>query len=169
MAESNQNTLSARKVSTSINRRMTSFCFGRLSGPQAVWLAFGTSLPQSTFFYKKHLSVVYTDGFPSVDHTSLSKSGKLNRGSHCGLSSEVLSRAYIISRVNCLKVFNGDDTLGDSRGVPQAPVDQSPGVLNGHRPFVLFKDGTQTEARGTSCPTQLPSARPILEYKARAH
>lgn len=168
MAESNQNALSARKVSTSINRRMTSFCFGCLSGPQAVWLAFDTSLPQSTFF-KKHLSVVYTDGFPSVDHTSLSKSGKLNRGSHCGLSSEVLSRAYIISRVNRLKVFNGDDTLGDSRGVPQAPVDQSPGVLNGHRPFVLFKDGTQTEARGTSCSTQFPSTRPILEYKARAH
>lgn len=57
MAESNQNTLSARKVSTSINRRMTSFCFGRLSGPQAVWLAFGTSLPQSTFL-KKSTSVL---------------------------------------------------------------------------------------------------------------
>lgn len=57
MVESNQNTLSARKVSTSINRWMTSFSFGHLSDPQAVWLAFGNSLPQSTF--KKNTSVLY--------------------------------------------------------------------------------------------------------------
>lgn len=106
---------------------------------------------------------------PSAHYTSLSKSGKLNSGSYCSLPSEILSRAYVIACINGLKVFNGNDTLGDSCGVAQASVDQSPGVLNGHRPFVLFKDGTQTEARGTSCLTPLPSTRPILEYKAHAH
>lgn len=126
---------SSRKVSTSFNRRMTSVLV--LASHKAFF-----------FFFLKHPDVVYTDGFPSVDHTSLSKSGKLNSGSHCCLSSEILSRAYIISCINRLKVFNSDDTLGDSCGVPQSSVDQSPGVLNGHGPFILFKDGTQTEARG---------------------
>lgn len=136
MVESNQNTLSARKVSTCITRQMTSFCFGCLSDPQAVvglWY-----WPPTKHFVRKHLDVVHTDGFPSADRTSLSKSGKLNSGSHCCLSSEILSCAYIISCINRLKVFNSDDTLGDSCGVAQSSVDQSPGVLNGHRPFVLF-------------------------------
>lgn len=150
---------------------MTSVCFGCLSDPQAevgLWY-----WPPTKLFLKKkkkkHLDVVYTDGFPSVDRTSLSKSGKLNSGSHCRLSSEILSRAYIISGINRLKVFNSDDTLGDSCGVPQSSVDQSPGILNGHGPFVLFKDGTQTDATGTGCFAGLPSTQPILEYKAHAH
>lgn len=85
-------------------------------------------------------------GVPLVHH-SLSKSRELNSGSYCGLSAEILSCAYVIARINGLKVFNGNDTLRDSCGVSQSSVNQSPGVLNGHRPFVLFKHGTQTETR----------------------
>ena len=77
-------------------------------------------------------------GIPLVHYSSLSKSGKLNSGRYCGLSSEILSCAYVVARINGLKVFHDNDTLGDSCGVSQSSVNQSPGVLDGHRPFVLL-------------------------------
>lgn len=98
-------------------------------------------------------------GFPSVHGTSLSKSGKLNSGSDCGLSLEVLGRADVISRVNGLKVFHRHDALGEPGDVAPASVDQPPGVMDRHGPFILCNDTRRDEARGTRDYKQAPATQ----------
>lgn len=69
---------------------------------------------------------------------SLSMSGELHGGGHCGFSSKVLSGANVIPCISGLEAFHRHDALGHSRGVPASSVDQPPSVLNCHHPLLLL-------------------------------
>lgn len=119
-------------------------------------------------------------GCPSVHGTSFSKSGERHGGGYCGLSLGVLGRADVIARVDGLQVLHRQDALRDPGGVAQAPVDQPPGILDGHRPFVLLND-THRDEEGTTHYAQVrvtqhraelrqdPSARPMGAFALYHH
>lgn len=114
---------------------MTSFEFGGLGLTQG--RAWGLALAKTK---NPGAGWGHQWAFRQFIYTSSSKSGRLHSGGYCGLSLEILSSANVITCVNGLKVFNAQDTLGDPCGVPKASVDQPPGVLNRHGPFILLND-----------------------------
>lgn len=154
--------LSVRGVTTSIIRPDDFLCVwmsGSYSRGGDWGLALDISLWQSTKSQERLSWWCAHVGFLSVHCTSFFKSGKLNSGSYCGLSLGILGRANVIPRVNGLKVFHHHDALGDPGGMPQAPVDQPPGVLDRHGPFILLNDTHRHEGGWTRGYKQVPATQ----------
>lgn len=63
-------------------------------------------------------------------------------GRHDCLAVLVLGFTDVVSKVDCLHVLDGQDTLGDACRVAHASVDQPPGRLNVNRTLVLHNERT---------------------------
>uniref|UniRef100_A0A7M4EWC4 Uncharacterized protein n=1 Tax=Crocodylus porosus TaxID=8502 RepID=A0A7M4EWC4_CROPO len=70
---------------------------------------------------------------PSVSRNS-AKSSQFNTGSYSGLSS-----------ITGFKIFNDNNTPGNSCGMSDSSVDQPPRILDSHGPFGLFKKHPHNE------------------------